>query len=333
MSDKRIIIEKILCCSDGQDFQRVFSDIMVMQNENFTRVTSYGPFGDRKNDGYLKGYGVFFQVYGPEEHISSQKNAIKKMKNDFRELINNCNNLGYWEKVEKCVFVYNDMKKGITSPLLEAAKNIEKELKVEIEIWGIDRILTKFDSLNSSDQEDIIKNNYHILKEQKLFYTSATDKLRMDIFFKYFKNFIDYLEEKEIMFGHGIPLHILYTRYYREKILLEHLLRRWENFDYSFFSDKNLEKIYKDFKNNFFRLMEILRNYYYYTDDSIYLTCHYFVEGEEIFSEIKQLEENINLNSHDIYMNRVKEVRYIYLSLRENINELIEAKQKLEFYL
>lgn len=331
--DERNIMKRILCNSIGNDFQKVFSDIMAIRKENFIRITSYGNIGDKKNDGYLMGSGIFFQVYGPEENnISTQKNAIIKMKKDFKELIKNCREKKVWEDIKKCIFVYNDKARGITSPLIEGAKFIEKEFKIEVKIWGIDDILREFDLLKPEYKKYVITENNFILKECDDFYYRLNDKNRMDIFFKHFKNFVDYLKQREIMFGQGIPVNILYPpQYCNEKDSLEKLLIKWEGFDSTFFSDRSLENMYRSFKNNFLRLMEILRNYYYLEEDFT-LTCYYFDESQPIFQEISQLVENENFyNSHQIYMERVKEVQNIYKFLVETGDKLIEEKKRLEF--
>lgn len=84
---------------------------------------STGNDGDKKNDGFIEEKGIFFQIYGPIENtISSQQQAIKKLKKDFNGLGVHCNN-GYWTKINKFYFVYNDKGNGI-SPALNEEKNI-----------------------------------------------------------------------------------------------------------------------------------------------------------------------------------------------------------------
>lgn len=331
MEDRRNIMEKILRNSVGEDFQKVFSDIMVLCEEKFIRTDAYGNVGDRKNDGFIKESGIFFQVYGPEENTPNQKNAIFKMKKDFKELIKICSEEKGWETVKKCIFVYNDKKKGITPPLFDAAKIIERDFQIEVDIWGIDQILKKFDLLKDEERHSIINNNHYILKISEGFHNNSSNRFRMNLFMNCFINFISYLMSQDILFGKGIPLKILDTIYYDENISLKNLLIKWETFDKTFFYRDDLESIYKELKENFLRLMEILEYYYYYREENDRLVCHYFDESRPIFKEISQLDENIGLNSHQIYMNRIKEVEKISYVLRISFKELMEKRKELDF--
>ena len=53
---------------------------------SFEKIETQGAIGDRKNDGYLRGQGIFYQVYGPKDlntNATSQSTAITKMPGDF----------------------------------------------------------------------------------------------------------------------------------------------------------------------------------------------------------------------------------------------------------
>jgi hypothetical protein len=41
---------------------------------------------DRKNDGYIKSKGIFFQVFSPEEITKSYHNVVKKLNTDFKKV-------------------------------------------------------------------------------------------------------------------------------------------------------------------------------------------------------------------------------------------------------
>ncbi|EAN0390318.1 TPA: hypothetical protein ACLGL7_004708, partial [Salmonella enterica] len=49
--------------SDGVRFEDLFSKIMYYKSPDFQQVKPYGNIGDRKNDGFIKGQGVYYQVY------------------------------------------------------------------------------------------------------------------------------------------------------------------------------------------------------------------------------------------------------------------------------
>ncbi|EAM4782516.1 hypothetical protein C8470_23630, partial [Salmonella enterica] len=53
--------------SDGVRFEDLFSKIMYYKSPDFQQVKPYGNIGDRKNDGFIKGQGVYYQVYAPED--------------------------------------------------------------------------------------------------------------------------------------------------------------------------------------------------------------------------------------------------------------------------
>ncbi|MGL4671657.1 hypothetical protein [Cetobacterium sp.] len=180
---KEEYIKKELINSYGENFENLFIDIIRKHQANFVKISAYGNLGDRKNDGYIKGQGIFFQVYGPKELTnSSAKNAIKKMKVDFEELKKHCDN-DEWEKLKKYNFVYNDKDFGVSPELEKIRSDISKEFKIDCEILGINKIISLFNSLSEEDKDSIVNfvqgdsnvNNdlkiYKILKE--VFYDSG----------------------------------------------------------------------------------------------------------------------------------------------------------------
>ena len=72
--------------SDGQSFEDMFIAIMNYAEEYFQAIKPWGNIGDRKNDGYIKDKGIFYQVYAPENIETSYVNAVKKLKVDFNGL-------------------------------------------------------------------------------------------------------------------------------------------------------------------------------------------------------------------------------------------------------
>ena len=52
--------------ADGQLFEDIFSAIMNYAETDFQQIKPWGNIGDRKNDGYIKTKGIFYQVYAPE---------------------------------------------------------------------------------------------------------------------------------------------------------------------------------------------------------------------------------------------------------------------------
>ncbi|MGV8162408.1 MAG: hypothetical protein ACP5N2_03710 [Candidatus Nanoarchaeia archaeon] len=97
----------------GVAFQDFFTKIMQYSDSEFESVKPWGNLGDRKNDGFIKSQGKYFQVYAPEDPTLKIKEAINKLKTDFEGLYE------FWEskyKIKQFFFVFNDAQ---TNPLLE----------------------------------------------------------------------------------------------------------------------------------------------------------------------------------------------------------------------
>lgn len=67
-------LKKKLQENSGEAFQSLFEELMVLRYPyNFQKIAPYGKDGDKGNDGYLKGEGIFFQVYGPKTNADSSQ--------------------------------------------------------------------------------------------------------------------------------------------------------------------------------------------------------------------------------------------------------------------
>ena len=53
--------------ANGQKFEDIFTAVMNYAEPDFQQIKPWGNIGDRKNDGYIKSKGIFFQVFAPEE--------------------------------------------------------------------------------------------------------------------------------------------------------------------------------------------------------------------------------------------------------------------------
>ncbi|MBV4359113.1 ABC-three component system protein [Pinibacter aurantiacus] len=100
---------------NGQDYENLFSKVMRLHNVDFIQIKPQGQYGDRKNDGFIKSTGQYFQVYAPENPHQKEKEAIEKLATDFSGLY------AYWHgtvtPVKEFNFVLNDKYKG-TYPTL-----------------------------------------------------------------------------------------------------------------------------------------------------------------------------------------------------------------------
>jgi hypothetical protein len=107
--------------SDGQSFEDMFIAIMNYAEEHFQAIKPWGNIGDRKNDGYIKDKGIFYQVYAPEDIRKSYVSAVNKLKTDFAGL------KAQWEPINEFYFVVNDKYKGVNADCEKAIQEIKDE--------------------------------------------------------------------------------------------------------------------------------------------------------------------------------------------------------------
>ena len=91
----------------GTAFQDWFTQIMVASDPDFSPVKPYGNMGDRKNDGFNKVTGTYYQVFAPidPQKSTSVKEAIEKLHKDFKGLYDFWNNI---IPIKCFYFVVND---------------------------------------------------------------------------------------------------------------------------------------------------------------------------------------------------------------------------------
>lgn len=108
---------------NGQDFENFFSKIMRLHNPEFIQVKPQGSYGDRKNDGFIKSQGRYFQVYAPEDPSTKEKETIEKLVTDFKGLYS------YWNvqvaPIKEFNFVLNDKYRGAYASLHPELTKIE----------------------------------------------------------------------------------------------------------------------------------------------------------------------------------------------------------------
>ncbi len=109
---------------NGQTFEDLFTEIMNYLVDDFQSIKPWGNIGDRKNDGYIKSEGTFFQVYSPEDINKSYPAAVKKLHRDFKGLISQ------WEPVRKFYFVINDRYNGVNADCEKEIQKIKREYKL-----------------------------------------------------------------------------------------------------------------------------------------------------------------------------------------------------------
>jgi hypothetical protein len=126
----------------GNEFQRLFEDIMVRAKPGFIRIRPYGSLGDRKCDGLFQADSTIYQVYSPDE--LKQADLQKKINEDLDGAVQ------HWKDgIKKWIFVYNDKKGGLPPDIpsiLEKKKqqypNITIEHLSNDGLWELTRDLT-----------------------------------------------------------------------------------------------------------------------------------------------------------------------------------------------
>jgi hypothetical protein len=103
----RVFFKLLIHESKGLAFEAIFTAIMDYAEPDFRQIKPWGNIGDRKNDGYIKSKGIFFQVFAPEDIRLKCTEAVSKLKRDFSGL------LSQWSPVNEFYFVLNDEYKGV----------------------------------------------------------------------------------------------------------------------------------------------------------------------------------------------------------------------------
>lgn len=252
---ERKYYEQLLIISSGKEFEKKCQELLREKyGPKFIIIRPYGKFGDRKNDGYIEEENTFYQIFGPEEKtVSSEKQAINKIYNDYIKLKEHCENKEWNCEIKKFVFIYNDKKKG-RSPELEKKRKEIEEHNVKCEIFGIQELMEIYDSLSNEQKIKLInylekpgnnrdKEIYLDLKE-KFYTTGLIDKLENFIFGQPFD--INYFDLPDGTDSSEYVNYVLQNPFY-------------------VFKDEKLEKLKNKFLNNYENVMWLLGTNYFPT--------------------------------------------------------------------
>ncbi|MFZ2025772.1 MAG: ABC-three component system protein [Microgenomates group bacterium] len=150
----RLIFENRIYQYDGSTFETFFTNVMCLVDSGFEPVKPHGKVGDRKNDGFNKPSGIYYQVYAPEDKTKySQIHAIAKAEQDFKGLID------YWDKIAKIKtyrFVINDKYKGAFPEVQETLSRIGKNHTILCETWLAKDLEKEFVKLKEEDMMRVI---------------------------------------------------------------------------------------------------------------------------------------------------------------------------------
>ncbi len=112
--------------ASGEEFQRLFEDIMEYRYPDFQSVAPWGNWGDGGNDGWIPSEKRYFQVYGPK--INTPSNPVKateKLIEDFQKLKHK------WSDIECYHFVYNDRFNKMPAPIGKALADLQNQYHLQ----------------------------------------------------------------------------------------------------------------------------------------------------------------------------------------------------------
>ena len=150
----RLLFKTKVYQSDGSAFESLFTQIMQASNHNFQQVKPQGQYGDRKNDGFDKTTGTYYQVYAPEDIRKRERELTDKLETDFVGLY------AYWQAhcpIRQFFFVVNDKYKGAPPSLYVKLMDIEKRYSgVRANVFLAKDLEDKFLMLDDSVKESIV---------------------------------------------------------------------------------------------------------------------------------------------------------------------------------
>ncbi len=110
----------------GEEFQRLFENIMEYRYPDFQSVAPWGNWGDGGNDGWIPSEKRYFQVYGPKINTNpSPVKATEKLIEDFQKLKNK------WSDIECYHFVYNDRFNKMPAPIGKALADLQNQYHLQ----------------------------------------------------------------------------------------------------------------------------------------------------------------------------------------------------------
>lgn len=152
----RVIFKNKIFEFDGQSYEDFFTKIMKKGNSGFEKVKAHGNIGDRKNDGFDKTKGTYYQVFAPGdiEKPKTLSDAVSKLEKDFKGAFNHWNSLC---PIKKFYYVVNDKYKGCPAPIHQKLLELKKNyVSVEFAVFTASDLEDEFLSLCDEDIIDAI---------------------------------------------------------------------------------------------------------------------------------------------------------------------------------
>ena len=150
----RLLFDRRISRASGEEFQRLFSDVMGYTDTRFQPIVPWGNWGDGGNDGWIPEEGHYYQVYGPKPTTSaadSETTALKKAIDDFAKLPEK------WKDIRHYSFVMNDRFQGIPAPIASALQQLEKDKRLSsARGFSMKELMELFMQLTLDKRQDII---------------------------------------------------------------------------------------------------------------------------------------------------------------------------------
>ena len=149
----RVQIRNRILSNYGQAFEDFFVRVMQAYDTGFRPVKPQGREGDRKNDGFNKKNGQYFQVYSPEATSNKEKESLRKLDSTIEGLIN------FWQDIspiKEFFWVFNDHFSGVYPSVEKELSKIEKKYGIKAEPFLCKDLEDVFLSLPEGEIIDIL---------------------------------------------------------------------------------------------------------------------------------------------------------------------------------
>jgi len=134
----------------GEDFQKLFENVITRAQPEFMQIRPYGNIGDRKCDGLFFEDGVVFQVYSPDELKQSDVQA--KIEEDLAGAVAHWGDKG----LKRWTFVYN-CRRGLPPDIPATLREQQKKYpNIELDHLSSDALWEKARGLSLQQRSEVL---------------------------------------------------------------------------------------------------------------------------------------------------------------------------------
>jgi hypothetical protein len=150
----RLIFKSKVYECDKQAYEDLFIRVMQNHDSHFEPVKAQGKYGDRKNDGFNKIKGIYYQVYAPEDLPSKEGESVHKLDIDFKGLKNYWTSRGF--PINEFYYAVNDKYRGNYPTLIADIYNISSLNNIKADLFRNKQLEEVFLSLDDDKTIDTI---------------------------------------------------------------------------------------------------------------------------------------------------------------------------------